>query len=112
VVVTAKIVGGAPEDLVNRAFISPASDDVEESNPLSVPDGGTDTDESGTNNDSMVVLHLSEERDPSTPAVPAETPKRLAFTGSQQAAVVVVGGLLLVAGACLVRLRRRRPAAL
>ena len=112
VVVTAKIVGGAPEDLVNRAFISPASDDVEESNPLSVPDGGTDTDESGTNNDSMVVLHLSEERDPSTPAVPTETPKRLAFTGSQQAAVVVVGGLLLVAGACLVRLRRRRPAAL
>ncbi|MBK6668641.1 MAG: LPXTG cell wall anchor domain-containing protein [Actinobacteria bacterium] len=109
---TAKIVGGAPEDLVNRAFISPASDDVEESNPLSVPDGGTDTDESGTNNDSMVVLHLSEERDPSTPAVPTETPKRLAFTGSQQAAVVVVGGLLLVAGACLVRLRRRRPAAL
>ncbi|MFV0451242.1 MAG: SdrD B-like domain-containing protein [Propioniciclava sp.] len=124
ITVSATLDDGARGTLHNVAYVSPDSDDIEETNPLVVPTTGTDTDATDTDNDAQADLTVAAEpvaaveepttpedaeEEPQTPSGAQEEPQApLAYTGSNEfLGLAGVGGLaLLVAGGVLLRARR------
>ena len=98
ITVMAKITATGSGSLRNVAYVSPASGETPETNPLGTPPAaGTDTSKTSTDNDADAKVTFT--------TVP---PVQLAFTGSSGLTWTVLGGALLVILGALVALIARR----
>lgn len=79
VTVTATIAADATGTLHNVAFVAPAEGDIDETNPLEVPDRDTNTDTTATDNDSQADLTLAPAPAP-TPSTAEATPTLIEVT--------------------------------
>jgi uncharacterized repeat protein (TIGR01451 family)/LPXTG-motif cell wall-anchored protein len=109
ITVTATINRGFKGVAHNVAYISPVDGEVDETNPLAVPNSSTNTDDTPTDNDAQASLTV--ERRPHPPTDPPHTDKPstdLPQTGSNLSPLVAGGlGLMMALGLGLIVLARR-----
>ena len=97
VTLKAKVTDKAEGTLRNIAYVSPSDDDIDETNPLVVPDKDTDTKKSETDNDDEAKLRIT----PENPGLPS--------TGSSLPDGLIGGslGLVLLGAVVMIVVRRR-----
>jgi fimbrial isopeptide formation D2 family protein/uncharacterized repeat protein (TIGR01451 family) len=101
ITVVAKVVSAGVGERTNIAWVSPVPGDTTESNPLVIPENGTDTGVTPTDNDAQAPFEVKE-------PVTAPTEDHLAFTGAEGIPAMVGLALVLVAAGLVLRRRARQ----